>query len=162
MASEGLAIEITCRVLEVPVSSFYARRNRAPSARAIRHAWLTDVIREIHIMSRATYGVRRVHAELVLGRGITIGHNAVELLMRRTGLRGLGGRPRYRKLASVVTASDLVERRFARSGPDQLWVTDITEHPTLRGQGVLCGGARVPSRGASGDGRSTRLPRPPS
>jgi putative transposase len=35
------------------------------------------------------------------------------------------------------TAADLVERQFARSRPDQLWVTDITEHPTREGK-VYC------------------------
>ncbi len=32
---------------------------------------------------------------------------------------------------------DLVDRRFARSAPDQLGVTDITEHPTVEGK-VYC------------------------
>ena len=30
----------------------------------------------------------------------------------------------------VPTADDLVDRAFIREGPSQLWVTDITEHPT--------------------------------
>jgi hypothetical protein len=30
------------------------------------------------------YGARRVHAELTLGLGIQVGHNAVEMLMRRS------------------------------------------------------------------------------
>ena len=32
---------------------------------------------------------------------------------------------------------DLVDRRFARSAPNQLWVTDITEHPTVEGK-IYC------------------------
>ena len=55
----------------------------------IRHAWLTDVICHIHEQSRGTYGAPRVHAELRLGHGITVGHNAVAMLMRRAGLAGL-------------------------------------------------------------------------
>ena len=27
-----------------------------------------------------------------------------------------------------------MDRQFTRSGPDQLWVTDITEHPTREGK----------------------------
>ena len=56
--------------------------NRQPSVRAIRHAWLTDLIHQIHQQSRGTYGTLRVHAELKLGHGITVGHNAVAMLMR--------------------------------------------------------------------------------
>jgi len=48
MADEGLAVEVACRVLGVSCSGFYAWRFRPPSARAVRHAWLTDVIREVH------------------------------------------------------------------------------------------------------------------
>ena len=57
--------------------------------------------------------------------------------MRRNGLAGLPGRPRYRKVPNQPTASDLVDRQFARDGPDQLRVTDITEHPTREGK-VYC------------------------
>src|SRR5215217_2998021 len=135
MAAQGLPVQVCCRVLEVSESGFYAWRARPPSARAIRHAWLTDTIRQVHAASRQTYGSRRVHAELTLGRGITVGDHAVELLMRRAGLQGVTGRPKYRRgLRPEATASDLVNRQFARAGRDQLWVTDITEHPTREGK----------------------------
>ena len=97
MAAEGLPIQVCRRVLEVSESGFYAWRARPPSARAIRHAWLTDTIRQVHAASRQTYGSRRVHAELTLGRGITVGYHAVELLMRRAGPQGVTGRPKYRR-----------------------------------------------------------------
>jgi transposase InsO family protein len=59
--------------------------------------WLTDAIRQVHAGSRQTYGSRRVHAELTLGRGISVGYHAVELLMRRAGLQGVTGRPKFRR-----------------------------------------------------------------
>jgi putative transposase len=60
-------------VLDVSSAGFYAWRFRPPSARAVRQAWLTDLIREVHTVSYGSYGAKRVHAELVLGRGITVG-----------------------------------------------------------------------------------------
>ena len=137
MAAEGQPVQTSCRILGVSVSGFYQRRTRAPSARAIRHAWLTDVIRQVHIDSRSTYGARRVHAELTLGHGIEVGHNAVEMLMHRAGLAGLTGRPKFRRVPNVATSSDLVSRSFGRSHANELWVTDITEHPTREGK-VYC------------------------
>jgi len=138
MAAEDLPVNVACRVLGVSEAGFYARRTRAPSARAIRHAWLTDLITEVHADSRGTYGARRVHAELTLGRGLVVGHQAVEMLMRRAGIQGISGRPKFRRVSGVATASDLVCRQFARSEPDRLWVTDITEHPTREGKLYAC------------------------
>jgi putative transposase len=137
MVAEGLPAQLACRVLDVSESGFYAWRARPPSERAIRHAWLTDLIRQIHVDFRGVYGYRRVHAELTLGHGLAVGEEAVWLLMRKAGLQGLSGRPAYRRIPNQPTAGDLVDRNFARSEPDRLWVTDITEHPTREGK-VYC------------------------
>ncbi len=64
MAAEGHAVMLACRILAVSESGFYAQRHRPPSARAIRHAALTELIGRVHLDSRGTYGARRVHAEL--------------------------------------------------------------------------------------------------
>ena len=114
MAAEGLGVDTACRLLGVSVSGYYSWRDRPPSVRAIRHAWLTELIVKVHTDSRGAYGAARVHAELTLGHGITVGHGAVEMLMRRAGLQGLTGRPRYRKVPNLATASDLVDRSFGR------------------------------------------------
>ncbi|MFI7075414.1 IS3 family transposase [Micromonospora sediminicola] len=114
--------------------SYYEWLTRPMSARAVRHAWLTGLITEIHQQSRANYGARRVHAELRLGRGIVVGHGAVEMLMRRAGLVGAMGGPKWRRAKREDVALDLVNRQFTRNGPNQLWVTDITEHHTREGK----------------------------
>ena len=137
IAAEGLPVQLATRALGVSASGYYEWRGRAPSARAVRHAWLTEQIQAVHLASRGTYGSRRVHAELTLGLGITVGHGAVEMLMHQAGIAGLTGRPKWRHAKPVNIAADLVQRAFARTGPDQLWVTDITEHPTREGK-VCC------------------------
>jgi putative transposase len=89
MATEALPVEVCCRVLGVSVSGLYRWLIARPSERAIRHTWLTDVIRQVHADSRGTYGSRRVHGELTLGHNLTVGYQQVSLLMRRAGLQGL-------------------------------------------------------------------------
>src|SRR6202042_3060590 len=37
-----------------------------------------------------------------------------------------------------VTSLDLVRRVFRREGPNELWLTDITEHPTNEGKVYCC------------------------
>lgn len=131
MAEEGHPTQVSCRVLAVSESGFYEWRRRAPSARVIRHAWLTDVITQVHLESNGTYGALRVRAELTMGRGITVGHNAVAMLMRRAGPQGLPGARKRRARHEAPTASDLVERSFARAEPNRLWVADIERHEAL-------------------------------
>jgi putative transposase len=97
--------------------------------RAIRHAWLTEAIRQVHDASRQTYGQPpgpcRAHP----------GPRHQRRLPRRGAAdaphrpQGVTGRPKLRRgLRSEATAADLVQRQFTRTGPDQLWLTDITEH----------------------------------
>src|SRR5215210_3373270 len=119
MANEGRPIHLACRFLEVAASGFCEWRSRPPSARAVRHAWLSDVIGQIHTASNGSYGAPRVHAELTLGYGVTVGHNTVGLLMRRAGLQGLPQRRRRgSRLVQIATATDLVDRNFARPEPN--------------------------------------------
>jgi transposase InsO family protein len=63
--------------------------------------------------------------------------------MRAAGIQGLYRRRRHgcaiRNPADPL-AADLVNRQFTVDEPDRLWLTDITEHPTLEGEGVLRGG----------------------
>ena len=88
---DGYPVEVACRVVGVSVSGYYCWRRRPPSARSVRHGLLLDVIAEIHQASRRTYGARRIHAELVHGRGLQVARCTVELVMRRNGLAGLPG-----------------------------------------------------------------------
>ena len=144
MAGEGLPVQLAPRVLGVSESGYYEYRSRGPSAREVRHALLTDLIREVHVASRGTYGARRVHAELTLGRGLTVSHGTVQLLMHRVNIQGFSGRPRWRRTRPDLIAEDLVDRQFTRSGPNQLWVTDISEQTTAGMQAregkVYCAG----------------------
>jgi hypothetical protein len=88
IASEGLPVQVATRVLRVSESGYYEWRGRAPSARAVRHAWLTEQIQSVHLASRGVCGSRRIHAELTLGLGIAVSHGAVQMLMRRAGIKG--------------------------------------------------------------------------
>jgi putative transposase len=67
MAGEKPPVKLAARVLGRPGVGVPEWRGRPPPRRAIRHAWLADLIRQVHAESRGTYGARRVHAELVPG-----------------------------------------------------------------------------------------------
>jgi putative transposase len=96
----------------------------------MRRQWLTGLIREVHAASRQTYGSRRVHAELTLGMGVRVSERLVAVLMSQARIAGLPGPAKVKRLHCVATADDLVHRKFHRLSPNELWVTDIKEHPT--------------------------------
>ena len=101
--------------------------------------WLADVIAEIHERSRRTYGWRRVRAELEDGYGQRVNKKLIQSIMRELVITGLPTRRRGRpNPAGRFTAEDFVNRDFDRDGPNQLWMTDITEHPTREGKVYCC------------------------
>ncbi|MDQ4037202.1 MAG: IS3 family transposase, partial [Actinomycetota bacterium] len=133
LAAQGLPAAVTCRVLQVSRSGYYDWASRRPSARDNEDAYLLDVIIDVHRAARGTYGARRVHAELTLGRRLSVGRGRVERLMRCHRLAGVHRRRWRHPHPALATWPDRVQRRFVADAPDRLWVTDITQHRTAEG-----------------------------
>lgn len=124
-----------CRVLGVSTSGYYAWLRRPLSARARENEVLRQRIATIHAISRGTYGAPRILAEL-RAEGVRVGRKRVARLMREAGLRGVSRRKwvtTTERDATAQAAADLVQREFSASGPDRLWVADITYVPTWEG-----------------------------
>lgn len=158
LTGQGFDVQRACLMLGVSVSGYYDWKVRPPSARTLRHAWLAGEIAQVHKDSGGTYGTLRVTA---YGRGIHVGKEQVHLLMRRLGIYGLPKRrlPRGARIGKP-NSLDLVRRRFKADGPDRLWMTDITEHPTREGKIYCCAVIDAFSRmvvGWSIDSRQTGL-----
>ncbi len=129
------SVSAMCRLLDVSSSGYYAWVDREPSARERADRALTNRIREIHQVSRGTYGAPRVHAELKEG-GQRVGLNRVARLMKKANLQGVSRRKWIRttvRSAEGSAAPDLVDRHFEATAPDRLWVADITYVPTWAG-----------------------------
>ena len=138
LVGQGYRPKQCCRILGV-ASGGYFRWKLGPISQAeLRRQWLRQAIRQAHSASQGTYGYRRVRAELRLGLGIAISRKTVQKLMGEEGLTGLPVRKHRKNLVNVATFEDLVQRKFTRDAPNQLWVTDITEHPTREGKVYCC------------------------
>ena len=79
---------MACRVLDVSRSGYKDWNGRAPKAREQQNNDLLKKLKDIHEMSRRSYGSPRVHAELVLGQGAALNRKRVERLMRDAGVQG--------------------------------------------------------------------------
>ena len=136
-AADGVIVAVACRMLRVSTAGYYEWRGRGPSERAVADEALTTQIRTIHTMSRESYGVPRVHAELRLGCGVRCGRKRVARLMRAAKLQGIHKRRGARRCPAAPVHDDLVQRQFVADAPNRLWLTDITEHPTREGKVYL-------------------------
>jgi putative transposase len=128
-------VEPICRVLEVPVSTYYAARSRPPCARAITDARLLGRIRVLHAANYGVYGARKVYHQLHR-EGQEVARCTVERLMRDLGLQGARRGKRRRTTRADPAAArppDLVDRAFGATSPNQLWVADLTYVPTWSG-----------------------------
>ncbi len=131
---DRFGVEPICTVLrdagvQIAPSTYYAARTRPPSARSVRDAELVEDIKVAHKANLGVYGARKVHAELNR-EGVRVARCTVERLMRQVGLRGIP-REKTRKTtigdgAETERPEDLVNRKFVATGPNQLWVADLT------------------------------------
>ena len=96
---------------------------------------LLKKIEQFHKESDGTYGSPRIHADLKSEKnGASL--KRVARVMRAAKIQGVSPR----KWATTTVrdeatrpAPDLVDRDFTATGPDQLWVADITYIPTWAG-----------------------------
>ena len=103
-----------------------------PEGRAEARAAVAAAFEE----SGGTYGYRRVHARVNGGEGAAVGEWAVRAIMREEGLvaRAARRKRRYSSYEGETSAAppNLLRREdgtrdFRAAGPNELWVTDVTE-----------------------------------
>ena len=126
---EPICAELKKAGVTIAPSGYYASKIRPPSARSVRDVELVAQIRAAHAANLGVYGVRKVHAQLNR-QGVKVARCTVERLMRAEGLRGIA-REKTRKTtigdgAQTPRPEDLVKREFVATGPNQLWVADLT------------------------------------
>ncbi|NMM92119.1 transposase [Rhodococcus sp. SRB_17] len=139
LITRGHSRRSACRITGLSRSTFHAHRRRPVSNRRVRRIIVADTIEKIHQRSRGTYGKRRIRAELLDTYEMNVNHKLVSAIMTELGIAGLP-RPGKRKpnLFGVETLSDRVNRGFTASQPNELWFTDITEHPARDGKVYCC------------------------
>ncbi len=138
---DELGVEPICKVLQIAPSSYYAAKQRAVSARAVRDAVMMQILMVLWVTNRKVYGA---HKLWIAARkaGHDIGRDQVARLMRTMQIQGVSRQRRKvfttRQDPDAVRAPDLVNRNFTADRPDALWVTDLTYVPTRTGMAYVC------------------------
>jgi len=137
LAADGIPVAVTCRVLGFTTQAFYAWRKSPVSQRDWDNAHLLNAAIDIHADDPG-FGYRFIADELP-ARGISAGENRVARLCSAQRVWSLHAKKRGRnRKAGPPVHDDLVRRQFSAVGPNAVWLTDITEHPTTQGKLYLC------------------------
>ena len=152
MAATGARIRVpvavACRVLGLSPQGYYKWLKDPVSQRDWDDAHVIDVVLGIHA-DDPTLGYRFIADELA-DVAITASENRVWRLCSTAGVfashhrrRGKSGKPGpavHDDLLASVDEKGRVTHDFvgAASGPNQVWLTDISEHPTREGKLYLC------------------------
>ena len=125
-----------CAALEVTTTGYHAWRSAGPSRRAQQDAALVPQIRAIHTHHRGRYGAPRIRQALAR-RGQSHGTKRIARLMQQTGLRGLCPKRFVPRTTDSAHTHPVVANRLAHAapptGPNQIWVSDLTYVATQEG-----------------------------
>jgi transposase InsO family protein len=135
-------VDVSCRVLAVSRSGYYAWLGRPASARARRREDLAAKIAAVHEQNRRVYGSPRV-CRALNAQGESVCENTVAGIMTERQIRA----KRKRKFVPRTTdsrhdrpvAANVLGRRFDAALPDRKWAVDITYVPTDQGWLYLAG-----------------------
>ncbi len=126
-------VRMSCRVLGISPSGYYGFLQKRGNV--LRQASLIALLREAHRRSRYTYGSRRLMYQLRRS-GLEIGRYRVRRLMRLAGIC-VRQRRKYRRTTRsnhhYPVSPNLIQRCFQTTGPNLVWVSDITYIRTIEG-----------------------------
>ena len=139
LAAEGIPVRLTCGMLGHSTQAYYAWTAAPISGRDLEDAYLTNALIDAH-GDDPEFGYRFL-ADEVAGAGLVAGERRIWRLCSqqklwsatvRKGRHGSGKRP------GPAVHDDYVQRDFTAQRPNQVWVTDITAHPTGEGKVYCC------------------------
>ena len=157
LADEGIPVAVTCRVLGFSRQGYSKWRAKPICDRDLSDAYLINDAIDAH-SDDPGFGYRFIADELE-----ALGHVASENRVQRlcslqriwsvhSKKRGLNRKP------GPPVHDDLVQRDFTASGVNELWLTDISEHPTGEGKLYLCAIKDVFSNRIVGYSMDARMP----
>jgi transposase InsO family protein len=138
LAGDGIPVTVTCRVLKLCRQHYYRWMKEPVSDRELAAAHLANAIFDAH-RDDPEFGYRFLADEVRNG-----GHEVCDRTVWRhcaengwwsrfgKKARGKGSKP------GTPAHDDLVRRQFSAERPNQVWLTDITEHRTDEGKLYLC------------------------
>ncbi len=138
-ASHRVPVAVTCRVLGLARQPYYRWLDRPVTGAELAEAYRADALFDAH-RDDPEFGHRFLLDE-ARAAGEAMAERTAWRICRDNGWWSAFGKRRghgKNTKAGPPVHDDRVRRNFAANGPNRLWLTDITEHPTGEGKLYLC------------------------
>lgn len=138
LATSGVPAEVSLQVLGLGRSAYYRWLAEPVTDRELAEAYVANAVFDAH-RDDPEFGYRFLFDE-VIDAGHVVSERTVWRICSDNGWWSVFGKKKRSKKAKVGVPAhdDLVRRDFTAAGPNQLWLTDLTEHRTDEGKFYLC------------------------
>ena len=140
LADDGIPVTVSCRVLGLARAPFYRWLQNPFTDAQLDEAYLANAIFDAH-RDDPEFGYRFLADEVRhLDDHAAVSDRVVWRICRDHQWWSRFGKPKRSKASKPGTPShdDLVKRDFTAEAPNQLWLSDITEHWTREGKLYVC------------------------
>jgi len=130
LAADGIPVTVSCRVLKLARPAYYRWLNTPFTDGQLGETWVANPIFDAH-RDDPEFGYRFLADEVRLGDH-DVSDRVVWRICRDNGWWSCFGKPKRGKGSKpgAPAHDDLVRRDFTATAPNELWLTDITEHWT--------------------------------
>jgi putative transposase len=135
LAADGIPVTVTCRVLKLARQPYYRWLAQPVTASELEEAYRANALFDAH-RDDPEFG-HRLLADEARRAGEPMADRTAWRICAENGWWSSFGKQRRRgkgKQPGAPVHDDLVGRDFTATAPNQLWLTDITEHPTAEGK----------------------------
>ncbi|MFI2206535.1 IS3 family transposase [Streptomyces sp. NPDC020192] len=137
LAADGVPVTVTCRVLKLARQPYYRWLGKPVATAVLAEAYRANALFDAH-RDDPEFGYRFL-ADEARGAGAGMADRTAWRICRDNRWWSVFGKKRGRsRKAGPPVHDDLVSRNFTASGPNRLWLADITEHATGEGKLYLC------------------------
>ena len=137
LAADEIPVAVTCRVLGFSRQAFYAWDKNPVSDRDLDDAYLTNAALDVHA-DDPEFGYRFVADELAAAGHIASSAGCGGCARRRGSSRRTAAGAASAKRPGRRSTTTWSSATSPPTAPNQLWLTDITEHHTDEGKLYLC------------------------
>ena len=157
LAVDGIPVTVTCRVLKLARQPYYRWLASPVGPRELARAYLANAVFDAH-HDDPEYGYRLLADEARQAGEAGCDRAVWRICCDQQWWSAFGKRRgKNGKRPGPPAHDDRVQRDFTADTPNELWLTDISEHPTAEGKLYLCAVKDVSSNRIVGYSISNRM-----